>query len=91
MVTPTASETEQLRHELQSEREQLASAVAALRTSTSLSQALRARLPLVLAGAFASGFVLSGGIGATVRLVLRRRREGRETARVGRFALVSRE
>jgi hypothetical protein len=42
----------------------------------------------VAAGALAAGFVLAGGIGATVRLLFRRGREGTTLYRFGRFAVV---
>ncbi len=38
-------------------------------------QRLRSKLPLVTAGALGLGFVASGGVGATARLLLRRRRK----------------
>lgn len=83
--TPT-----ELRRELRAEREELARAVESLRESADLSAAIWARLPLVIAGAFVAGFVLSGGIGATMRLLFRRGREGRTRARLGPFAVVDR-
>ena len=53
---------------------------------------MRARLPAVAAGAAGLGFVAAGGIGATMRLVFRRGREGGgEKARFGRFSLVDRD
>jgi hypothetical protein len=79
-----------IRRELQVEREALARAVETLRESTDVMAPVRARLPLALAGAFAVGFVASGGLGATVRLLFRRRREGRTKARVGPLSLVDR-
>jgi hypothetical protein len=78
---------EQLRRQIESEREGLASAVDSLRAGMSL----RTRLPIVAGAALAAGFVLAGGIGATVRLVFRRGREGTTKARVGRFSLVDRD
>ena len=83
-------QTEAVLQEVASEREQLANAVDELRQSAALKNQLGTRLPLVLAGAFGTGFVLSGGIGATVRLLFRRGREGRTAARGGRYALVRR-
>lgn len=82
--------TEELRRALQAEREQLARAVESLRGSTDLMAPVRAKLPIVLVAAFGAGFVLSGGIGATMRLLFRRRREGRTKARLGPLALVDR-
>ena len=63
--------TDQVRREIQAEREQLAQAVGSLRTEASL----RTRLPVVAAAALGTGFVLAGGIGATMRLLFRRGRE----------------
>ena len=84
-----------LRHEIEAERDQLASAVDDLREgigqATDIGGKLRAKLPAAAAGAFAMGFLVSGGIGATMRLVMRRGREGEEKARFGRFILVDRD
>jgi sensor histidine kinase regulating citrate/malate metabolism len=63
-----ASTEQQLRRELHDEREQLAEAVGTLRSK------LRSKVPLVAGGALALGFVASGGIGATARLLMRRGR-----------------
>jgi hypothetical protein len=90
-ATDARSETPaEIRRELQAEREALGRAVEALRESSDPMGALRARLPLALAAAFAVGFVASGGVGATARLLFRRGREGRTKARVGRLSLVDR-
>ena len=85
---------EQVRTEIEREREQLADAVDSLRAGiadvTNVGDRLRTRLPVFAAGAAAAGFVLAGGIGATARLIARRSREGDERVRVGRFRLVDR-
>ena len=81
---------EQVREQIAAEREQLAAAVDEMRKAADPTKVLGPKLPLLAAGAFAAGFVLGGGIGATMRLVLRRGRESREEARVGRFALIRR-
>ena len=85
---------EQVRRDIESEREQLASAVGELREglgeATDVSGKIRANLPAVAAGALGVGFVVAGGIGATARLLMRRGREGREKARFGPFSLVDR-
>ena len=87
-----ASTEQELRRELHDEREQLAEAVETLREelgeATNISAKLRSKLPLVTAGALGLGFVVSGGIGATARLLMRRGREGDEKAKAGRFSLV---
>jgi hypothetical protein len=66
-----ASTDKQLRRELDTEREMLAEAVGTLRTeigaATDIKGRLRANLPAATATALGIGFVLSGGIGATVR------------------------
>ena len=86
--------SEQVRREIELEREQLADAVDSLRAgfdqATDISGFIRGRLPPVAAGAVGAGFVLAGGIGATMRLLARRSREGQERVRVGRFRLVRR-
>jgi hypothetical protein len=87
-----ASTEQNLRRELHDEREQLADAVETLRVelgeATNISGKLRSKLPLVTAGALGLGFIASGGIGATARLLMRRGREGDEKAKAGRFSLV---
>ena len=86
---------EQLRREIETERNQLADAVEQLRTeigeATNVTAKLRAKLPLVAAGAAGAGFFLAGGVGATMRLIARRSREGHEKARFGRFRLIDRD
>jgi Protein of unknown function (DUF3618) len=85
---------EQVRRDIEAEREQLADAVESLREGlgevTDVAGKLRERLPIVAAGALGAGFFLAGGIGATMRLLARRSREGQTQAKVGRFRLVNR-
>ena len=85
----------QVRSDIETEREQLAGAVEHLREelgeATDIAGKLRSRLPLAAAGAASAGFVLAGGIGATLRYFARRGREGNEKARVGRFSLLDRD
>ena len=80
-----------VRREIAREREQLADAVDSLRAGFDVTGKLRERLPVVAAGALGAGFFLAGGIGATMRLLARRGREGREQARVGRFSFIKRD
>jgi hypothetical protein len=84
----------QLREELRTERAALADAVGDLRgaagRAADVGGKVRAKLPLVAAGAFGLGFLKAGGIGATMRLVMRRGREGDVKAKAGRFRLVGR-
>ena len=70
---------ETVRREIESERTQLAQAVEELREglgeATDVAARLRAKLPVVAAGAMGAGFVLAGGIGATMRFLARKGRE----------------
>ncbi len=68
-----------VRRDIDAEREQLARSVDELRSeigrATDVAGKLRGKLPLVAAGALGAGFFLAGGVGATVRLFMRRSRE----------------
>ena len=79
MAATDSRTPEQVRREIEAEREQLADAVESLRSglgeATDVGAKLRARLPLAAAGALGAGFFLAGGIGATMRLLARRSRE----------------
>jgi hypothetical protein len=85
---------EQVRREIEAEREQLTGAVDSLRSgigeATNIGAKLRAKLPIVAAGAVGVGFVLAGGIGAAMRLASRER-EGRTKSRFGRFSVGDRD
>ncbi len=83
-----------VQRQIESEREQLADAVHSLRSELHEATDVAAKLPalpILAAGALAGGFVLAGGIGATVRLLFRRGREGHTRATVGRYKLVDNE
>jgi hypothetical protein len=67
--------TEQLKRELATEREELAGALDDLRDELGVAAKLRPKLPLLAAGAASAGFVLAGGVGATLRYLARRGRE----------------
>jgi ornithine cyclodeaminase/alanine dehydrogenase-like protein (mu-crystallin family) len=86
--------TEEVRQELESERERLAQAVDSLRAevkdATDVNAKLRSNMPIFAAAALGAGFFLAGGVGATMRLLFRRGREGKEKARFGRFSFVDR-
>jgi hypothetical protein len=86
---------EDVRRDIESEREQLADAADTLRESigeaTNIGGKLRSNLPAVAAGALGVGFLLAGGVGATARLIFRRGREGETKAKLGRFRLVDRD
>jgi hypothetical protein len=77
-----------VRRDLEVEREQLATAADSLRDAADVTSKLRTKLPVVAAGALGVGFLLAGGVGATARLLFRRGREGSTKARVGRFRIV---
>ena len=88
------TDEQRLRRELSAERAQLADAVEELRAelgeATNIGGKLRSNLPVATAGALGVGFIAAGGIGATMRLIVRRGREGTQKAKVGRFSLLSR-
>jgi hypothetical protein len=95
MAGSNARTLEDVRRDIESEREQLADAADNLRDSigeaTDISGKLRSNLPVVAAGAIGVGFLLAGGVGATARLIFRRGREGETKAKLGRFRLVDRD
>ena len=82
---------EQVRLDIEAERDRLAGAVDDLRAGMDVNAKLQGKLPVAAIAALGAGFVLSGGIGATMRLLMRRSREGREKARFGPFALIDRD
>ena len=77
-----------VRRDLEVERDQLATAADSLRDAADVTAKLRTKLPVVAASALGVGFLLAGGVGATARLLFRRGREGSTRARVGRFRFV---
>jgi hypothetical protein len=85
---------EQLRKDIDAERERLASAVEELRGSVAeaadIGGKLKSKLPLAAGAAASAGFVLAGGVGATARYLARRGREGNERARLGKLSLLKR-
>lgn len=96
MTTPQTTRTpDDVRKDIAAEREQLADAVEHLRDSlgaaTNVAGKLKAKLPIVAGAAASAGFVMAGGIGATMRYFARRGREGNERARIGRFSIFDRD
>ena len=95
MTAKSLTPEQQLRRDIEAEREQLADAVDHLRDeiseATNVSAKLRAKLPIVAGVALGAGFLFAGGVGATMRLIARRGREGSEKARFGRFSFVDRD
>ncbi len=83
-----------VRKDIAHERDELAGAVEELRgdlaSATDVAGKIRGNLPAVAAGAAGLGFFVAGGLGATMRYVARRGREGDEKARVGRFRILQR-
>jgi len=94
MARTNTRSPEEVRREIAAEREQFADAVDGLRAgigaAANIGGKLRERLPVVAAGALGAGFVIAGGIGATMRLLFRRGREGKTKARMGPFSFVDR-
>lgn len=82
---------EQVRRDIEAEREHLADAVDDLRAGVDVNAKLKDKLPIAALAALGAGFVISGGIGATMRLFMRRGREGHEKARLGPFSLIDRD
>jgi len=82
---------EQVRLDIEAERNRLAAAVDDLRAGMDVNAKLKDKLPVAAIAALGAGFVISGGIGATMRLLMRRSREGHEKARFGPFALIDRD
>jgi hypothetical protein len=86
---------DEVRRDIESEREQLAGAAETLREeigeATNIGAKLRANLPAVAIGALGVGFLVAGGMGATARLIFRRGREAETKAKLGRFRIVDRD
>ena len=91
MAASKSRTPEQVCKDIKAERDRLASAVEHLRgelgAAADVTGKLRAKLPALAAGAATVGFVLAGGIGATMRYFARRGRDGHEKARLGRWSL----
>jgi hypothetical protein len=92
---PAARTPEQVRSELEAERSELAEAVDHLRgelgSAADISGKLKSKLPIVAGAAASVGFVLAGGVGATMRYFARRGRESDEKLRVGRWSIRNRD
>jgi Protein of unknown function (DUF3618) len=82
---------EQVRRDIEAERDRLAGAVDDLRAGMDINAKLKDKLPVATLAALGVGFVVSGGVGATMRLLMRRGREGKTKARFGPFSLVDRD
>jgi shikimate kinase len=86
---------EEIRTDLDVERAELAEAVEQLRgelgAAANITAKLKANLPIAAGAAASVGFVLAGGVGATMRYFARRGRERDEALRVGRWSVRSRD
>lgn len=71
----TPPSMDEIRGQIEAEREQLVGAVEQLRGEIGTATNLRGKLPMLAGGAAAAGFVLAGGVGATMRYLARRSRE----------------
>jgi hypothetical protein len=95
MAGSNSRTVDDVRRDIENERDQLADAADSLRDSigevTDVRGKLRANLVPAAIGALGVGFLLAGGVGATARLIFRRGREGETNAHVGRFRLVDRD
>jgi hypothetical protein len=75
MAAQNGRSATEVRHEIEQERARLVDALASLRGEVShTTERLRAKLPLAIAGVVVTGFVVAGGIGATMRYFARRGR-----------------
>src|SRR2546423_15257632 len=88
MAGSDARTVEQIRRDIEVEREQLAGAADSLRESigeaTNVGAKLRANLPVAAAGAPCVGVLLAGGGGGPARLGFRRGRAGETKGRARR-------
>jgi uncharacterized protein DUF3618 len=91
MAATNGRTPEQVKADIEAERDRLAGAVDDLRSEMDVNAKLRPKLPLAAAAALGAGFVVSGGIGATMRLLMRKSREGTTKARFGPLFLVDRD
>ncbi|HEY7019136.1 MAG TPA: DUF3618 domain-containing protein [Gaiellaceae bacterium] len=66
---------EQVRRDIEAERDRLAVAVDDLKAGMDVNAKLKGKLPAATAAAIGVGFVVAGGIGATMRLLARKSRE----------------
>ena len=93
MADPHTRTPAQVRKDIEAEREKLVGAVEHLRgelgEAANLKAKLGSKLPVVAGGAASAGFVLAGGVGATIRYLGRRGRN--QKSRVGRWSLPKRD
>ncbi|HZQ16061.1 MAG TPA: hypothetical protein VFA82_04730 [Gaiellaceae bacterium] len=73
-ASTTKRAPKQIRDDIAAERDALAASVERLRAELGRATSLRGKLPVLAAGAAGAGFLLGGGIRATLRVLARRRR-----------------
>jgi hypothetical protein len=91
MATNNGRTTEQVRRDIEAERERLAVAVDDLRAGMDVNAQLKGKVLPAAAAALGIGFVVAGGIGATARLLMQRRQEGETKSRFSPFSFVDRD
>ena len=72
MAATNGRTPDQVKADIEAERDRLAGAVEDLRSEMDVNAKLRPKLPLAAVAALGAGFVISGGIGATIRLLIDR-------------------
>lgn len=72
MAATNGRTPDQVKADIEAERDRLAGAVDDLRSEMDVNAKLRPKLPLAAVAALGAGFVISGGIGATIRLLIDR-------------------
>ena len=72
MAATNGRTPDQVKADIEAERDRLAGAVEDLRSEMDVNAMLRPKLPLAAVAALGAGFVISGGIGATIRLLIDR-------------------
>lgn len=90
MATDNGRTAEQVRLDIETEREGLAAALEDVRAGMDVNARLKGKMPAAAASALALGFVAAGGIQATVRLLKGPSQEDR-TKRFGPFSFGDRD
>jgi len=90
MATSNGRNAEQVRRDIEAEREGLAVAVDDLRAEMDVNARLKGKVLPAAAAALGVGFVIAGGIGATVRLLMQRQ-EDEKKSRFSPFSFVDRD
>ena len=91
MATSNGRTTEQVRRDIETERDRLARAADDLRAEMNVNRQLKGKVLPAAVAALGIGFVVAGGIGATVRLLMQRRQEDETKSRFALFSFVDRD